>query len=665
MYWREKCILDISRDFLNTNGAQQFAKAFAADPKFVAQSSGDLSDILKENRTREQLLTDLNCCSKKGLTEMFDSTIGAATVLMPLGGRYQLSPAAGMAAKLPVTRGETDTATIMSYGFDPELAMRSPFHGALYAVVDSVTKIAAMGGDYRNIRLTFQEYFEKLGEEPQRWGKPMAALLGALRVQKELEIPAIGGKDSMSGTFMDIDVPPTLASFAITTIDAEEVLSTEFKYAGSHLVAVTAPIDKDGVIDFDIYRNNLLKIRELAARGKILAADAIGRGGLYMTLVRMAVGNRIGVDVKVEGDILSPMFGSLVIEIPAGERIDRLMSGSVYTVLGSTTAGRNITVNGKSEDIKELTKRWQEPLEGVFPVRTPDFRDSSDDTPVEQPVYIQRNTSGPAVRIAKPRVVIPAFPGTNCEMDSARAFRKAGAEADIHIIRNQTTAQLEESIRQLEQKIRSSQIIMIPGGFSGGDEPDGSAKFITAVFRNPGISDAVSDLLENRDGLMLGICNGFQALIKLGLVPEGKIVDGTENSPTLTYNKIGRHASCLVRTGITSVKSPWLAGVNVGDVFTIPVSHGEGRFIASGDVLEKLKANGQIATQYVDFDGNPSMDIAFNPNGSVMAIEGITSPDGRVLGKMGHSERIGHNVYKNVLGDKDQKIFESGVKYFK
>ena len=665
MYWREKCILDISRDFLNTNGAQQFAKAFAADPKFVAQSSGDLSDILKENRTREQLLTDLNCCSKKGLTEMFDSTIGAATVLMPLGGRYQLSPAAGMAAKLPVTRGETDTATIMSYGFDPELAMRSPFHGALYAVVDSVTKIAAMGGDYRNIRLTFQEYFEKLGEEPQRWGKPMAALLGALRVQKELEIPAIGGKDSMSGTFMDIDVPPTLASFAITTIDAGEVLSTEFKYAGSHLVAVTAPIDKDGVIDFDIYRNNLLKIRELAARGKILAADAIGRGGLYMTLVRMAVGNRIGVDVKVEGDILSPMFGSLVIEIPAGERIDRLMSGSVYTVLGSTTAGRNITVNGKSEDIKELTKRWQEPLEGVFPVRTPDFRDSSDDTPVEQPVYIQRNTSGSAVRIAKPRVVIPAFPGTNCEMDSARAFRKAGAEADIHIIRNQTTAQLEESIRQLEQKIRSSQIIMIPGGFSGGDEPDGSAKFITAVFRNPGISDAVSDLLENRDGLMLGICNGFQALIKLGLVPEGKIVDGTENSPTLTYNKIGRHASCLVRTGITSVKSPWLAGVNVGDVFTIPVSHGEGRFIASGDVLEKLKANGQIATQYVDFDGNPSMDIAFNPNGSVMAIEGITSPDGRVLGKMGHSERIGHNVYKNVLGDKDQKIFESGVKYFK
>ena len=665
MYWREKCILDISRDFLNTNGAQQFAKAFAADPKFVAQSSGDLSDILKENRTREQLLTDLNCCSKKGLTEMFDSTIGAATVLMPLGGRYQLSPAAGMAAKLPVTRGETDTATIMSYGFDPELAMRSPFHGALYAVVDSVTKIAAMGGDYRNIRLTFQEYFEKLGEEPQRWGKPMAALLGALRVQKELEIPAIGGKDSMSGTFMDIDVPPTLASFAITTIDAGEVLSTEFKYAGSHLVAVTAPIDKDGVIDFDIYRNNLLKIRELAAGGKILAADAIGRGGLYMTLVRMAVGNRIGVDVKVEGDILSPMFGSLVIEIPAGERIDRLMSGSVYTVLGSTTAGRNITVNGKSEDIKELTKRWQEPLEGVFPVRTPDFRDSADDTPVEQPVYIQRNTSGPAVRIAKPRVVIPAFPGTNCEMDSARAFRKAGAEADIHIIRNQTTAQLEESIRQLEQKIRSSQIIMIPGGFSGGDEPDGSAKFITAVFRNPGISDAVSDLLENRDGLMLGICNGFQALIKLGLVPEGKIVDGTENSPTLTYNKIGRHASCLVRTGITSVKSPWLAGVNVGDVFTIPVSHGEGRFIASGDVLEKLKANGQIATQYVDFDGNPSMDIAFNPNGSVMAIEGITSPDGRVLGKMGHSERIGHNVYKNVLGDKDQKIFESGVKYFK
>ena len=664
MYWRGKCILDLSRDFLNTNGAQQFAKAFAADPAYVTAADGDISGILTETKSREELLTDLNCCSKKGLIERFDSTIGAATVLMPLGGKYQLSPAAGMAAKLPVVEGETDTATIMAYGFDPELAVKSPFHGALYAVIDSVTKIAAMGGDYTTVRLTFQEYFEKLGEDASGWGKPMAALLGALRVQKELEIPAIGGKDSMSGTFMDIDVPPTLASFAITTIDAGEVISTELKSENSTLVALTAPIGKDGVIDFEIYRKNLLKVRELAAAGKILAADTIGRGGLYITLVKMAAGNRTGVDVNVDGDILSPMYGSLVLEISSDEDIDSLLEGAVYAVLGKTAAGGMLSINGEAESLEEITARWEEPVEGIFPVRTSEFRNSRDMTPVEQPFFTERNSDGPAVRFAKPRVVIPAFPGTNCEVDSARAFRKAGAHADIHIIRNLTTAELEDSIRELEKKIKQSQIIMLPGGFSGGDEPDGSAKFITAVFRNPRIKDAVADLLENRDGLMLGICNGFQALIKLGLVPEGRIVDGTEDSATLTYNKIGRHASCLVRTGVTSVKSPWLAGVNTGDVFTIPVSHGEGRFIAGPEMLKRLAENGQIATQYVDFSGNPSMDIAFNPNGSMMAIEGITSPDGRVLGKMGHSERIGKNLYRNVTGEKDQKIFESGVKYF-
>ena len=521
-----------------------------------------------------------------------------------------------------------------------------------------------MGGDYTTVRLTFQEYFEKLGEDASRWGKPMAALLGALRVQKELEIPAIGGKDSMSGTFMDIDVPPTLASFAITTIDAGEVISTELKSENSTLVALTAPIGKDGVIDFEIYRKNLLKVRELAAAGKILAADTIGRGGLYITLVKMAAGNRTGVDVNVDGDILSPMYGSLVLEISSDEDIDSLLEGAVYAVLGKTAAGGMLSINGEAESLEEITARWEEPVEGIFPVRTSEFRNSRDMTPVEQPFFTERNSDGPAVRFAKPRVVIPAFPGTNCEVDSARAFRKAGAHADIHIIRNLTTAELEDSIRELEKKIKQSQIIMLPGGFSGGDEPDGSAKFITAVFRNPRIKDAVADLLENRDGLMLGICNGFQALIKLGLVPEGRIVDGTEDSATLTYNKIGRHASCLVRTGVTSVKSPWLAGVNTGDVFTIPVSHGEGRFIAGPEMLKRLAENGQIATQYVDFSGNPSMDIAFNPNGSMMAIEGITSPDGRVLGKMGHSERIGKNLYRNVTGEKDQKIFESGVKYF-
>ena len=660
MHWRGKCILDLSRDFLNTNGAQQFAKAYAANEVTVSPA-----ELFHETRIKKELLTDLNCCSKKGLIERFDSTIGAATVLMPLGGKYQLSPAAGMAAKLPVVNGETETATIMAYGFDPEFAVKSPFHSALYAVVDSAAKIAAMGGDYRKIRLTFQEYFEKLGTSAARWGKPMAALLGALRVQKELEIPAIGGKDSMSGTFMDIDVPPTLTSFAITDIDADDIVSTEFKQEGSRLVLLTSPVDEDGILDFEVFRKNLLKVRELAAAGKLLAADTIGRGGLYITLVKMAVGNGIGADVKWDGDILAPLYGSLVIEVAADEDVDALMAGAGYAVIGETTADGKLTVNGEAESVAEITAEWQEPVEGVFPVRTADFRNKKDTTAVSRSLYTDRNSAGPAIKIARPKVVIPAFPGTNCEVDSARAFRKAGADADIHIIRNLTTAQLEDSIRELEKKIRESQIIMSPGGFSGGDEPDGSAKFITAVFRNPAIKDAVTDLLENRDGLMLGICNGFQALIKLGLVPEGKIVDMTENSPTLTYNKIGRHASCLVRTGITSVKSPWLAGVEAGDVFTIPVSHGEGRFIADDETLARLAANGQIATQYVDFDGNPSMDIAFNPNGSVMAIEGITSPDGRVFGKMGHSERIGKNVYKNVTGEKDQKIFESGVKYFK
>ena len=660
MHWRGKCILDLSRDFLNTNGAQQFAKAYAAN-----EVTASPAELFHETKTKKELLTDLNCCSKKGLIERFDSTIGAATVLMPLGGKYQLSPAAGMAAKLPVVNGETETATIMAYGFDPEFAVKSPFHSALYAVVDSAAKIAAMGGDYRKIRLTFQEYFEKLGTSAARWGKPMAALLGALRVQKELEIPAIGGKDSMSGTFMDIDVPPTLTSFAITDIDADDIVSTEFKQEGSRLVLLTSPVDEDGILAFEVFRKNLLKVRELAAAGKLLAADTIGRGGLYITLVKMAVGNGIGADVKWDGDILAPLYGSLVIEVAADEDVDALMAGAGYAVIGETTADGKLTVNGEAESVAEITAEWQEPVEGVFPVRTADFRNKKDTTAVSRSLYTDRNSAGPAIKIARPKVVIPAFPGTNCEVDSARAFRKAGADADIHIIRNLTTAQLEDSIRELEKKIRESQIIMIPGGFSGGDEPDGSAKFITAVFRNPAIKDAVTDLLENRDGLMLGICNGFQALIKLGLVPEGKIVDMTENSPTLTYNKIGRHASCLVRTGITSVKSPWLAGVEAGDVFTIPVSHGEGRFIADDETLARLAANGQIATQYVDFDGNPSMDIAFNPNGSVMAIEGITSPDGRVFGKMGHSERIGKNVYKNVTGEKDQKIFESGVKYFK
>lgn len=652
MYWRDKCILNLSRAFLDTNGAKQKAAVEVKGGFDIKQLTQTLSP--------EEALKDLNCCSKKGLIERFDSTIGASTVLMPLGGKYQLSPAQGMAAKLPVTEGETTTATLMTYGFNPKIAKASPFHGAMYAVIDSVTKMVAMGADYKTIRLTFQEYFEKLGQDPKRWGKPMAALLGALRVQKELSIPSIGGKDSMSGTFMDINVPPTLVSFAVAVLDAEQVVSTELKKAGSRLVYLPSVKDEEGILDFEAYRKTMDKVRSLTAAGKVLAASAIGEGGLFMSLVKMAVGNKIGVSAP-DTENTGLDYGGLVLELDAGEQLDDLLAGVRYEEIGKTMEEPRIEMKGISMNLDDIIKEWEQPLESIFPVRT---KDNGQET-VETLSWTERNTKAPAIKIAKPRVLIPAFPGTNCEMDSKRAFERAGAQADIHIIRNMTQSQLIDSIQELERKIKESHIIMIPGGFSGGDEPDGSAKFITAVFRNPRIKEAVTDLLENRDGLMLGICNGFQALIKLGLVPQGKIVDPDENSPTLTYNKIGRHESCLVRTRVASVKSPWLAGAEVGDIHTIPVSHGEGRFIAGEETLRAMIAGGQVATQYVDFDGNPSMDIAFNPNFSNMAIEGITSPDGRVLGKMGHSERIGPFVYKNVDGAKDQKIFESGVNYFK
>lgn len=548
----------------------------------------------------------------------------------------------------------------MAYGFNPKIAKASPFHGAMYAVIDSVTKMVAMGADYKTIRLTFQEYFEKLGDNPKRWGKPFAALLGALRVQKELEIPSIGGKDSMSGTFMDINVPPTLVSFAVAALDAGEVVSTELKQAGSQLVYLPASRDKEGIIDFTAYKKSMDKVRELTAAKRVLSASAIGEGGLFMTLVKMAVGNKIGVCAP-ETENTGLDYGGMVLELSADESLETLFEGVTFRKIGNTTDREEILMKGISMSLDEIIRKWEAPLEGVFPVRT---KDNTSET-VEALSYTERNRKAPVVKLARPRVLIPAFPGTNCEMDSKRAFERAGAQADIHIIRNMTQNQLIDSIKELEAKIRESQIIMIPGGFSGGDEPDGSAKFITAVFRNPRIKDAVTDLLENRDGLMLGICNGFQALIKLGLVPEGRIIDTDENSPTLTYNKIGRHESCLIRTRVASVKSPWLAGAEVGDVHTVAISHGEGRFIADEAVMKRMIENGQVATQYVDFDGNPSMDIAFNPNFSNMAIEGITSPDGRVLGKMGHSERIGQYVYKNVDGNKEQKIFESGVKYFK
>ncbi|MBK5246076.1 MAG: phosphoribosylformylglycinamidine synthase subunit PurQ, partial [Peptostreptococcaceae bacterium] len=519
---------------------------------------------------------------------------------------------------------------------------------------------------------------------------------GALKVQKELEIPAIGGKDSMSGTFMNINVPPTLISFAVSIIEAQEAVSSELKPEKSHLIYVTNVRDGNGIIDFNQYKRNMSKVSELIKKGNILSTNTIGQGGIFVSAVKMAIGNKIGIALYNLDDhqLCEADYGALLLQVPIKEDIEKIFEGINYKIIGNTTDGEKIDVeyedsnqNENSSQIKysgensnqrqeliksklsvsldDAIKRISEPLENIFPTRTADFKETRDTENVEMFSYEKRNTRGPLTRIAKPQILIPAFPGTNCEMDSKRAFVKAGGNPFIHIIRNLSEKQLIESIDELEKKIRESQIIMIPGGFSGGDEPDGSAKFITAVFRNPKIMEAVKDLLENRDGLMLGICNGFQALIKLGLVPYGEIIKTDKDSPTLTYNKIGRHMSCLIQTRIASVKSPWLAGVQVGDIHTLPISHGEGRFIGSEEVISSLAENGQIATQYVDFDGKPSMDISFNPNYSAYAIEGITSMDGRVFGKMGHSERIGKNLYLNVPGNFDQKIFESGVNYFK
>jgi len=673
MSWRGDCILDLSRNFLNTNGVKQEIDISVPDKDVFNEIGGGLDDVKKISFL--DALSDLNCCSQKGLIEMFDSTIGAATVLMPLGGKYQLSPAVGMAAKLPVIDGYTDTTTLMAYGFDPKLSSASPFHGALYAVIDSVTKIAAMGGDYSKVRLTFQEYFERLGQNPERWAKPFTALLGALKAQTELGIPAIGGKDSMSGSFMEFDVPPTLVSFAVGIADANNIISSEWKKENSPLIYITANRNEEQILDFNQYQANMKQVHELALAGKILSANTVGRGGIFISLVKMAVGNKIGAELNnvTEKELRNPDYGALILEIAANENVEELFKGTQYKVIGKTAAHQKLTIQPDDNEksigeplaitLDEITQKWTKPLEGVFPTK----RKSQAEVAAEQPEaisYTQRSIHVPAVKIAKPRIFIPAFPGTNCEMDSKRAFEKAGAAAEIQILRNLKQAELIESIDEMVRKIKNSQIIMIPGGFSGGDEPDGSAKFITAVFRNPAVREAVEDLLKNRDGLMLGICNGFQALIKLGLVPYGTITEPGEANPTLTYNRIGRHASCLVRTRIASVKSPWLANTEVGDIHTIPVSHGEGRFIATDEIINQLIENGQIATQYVDLAGKPSMETAYNPNESILAIEGITSPDGRVFGKMAHSERIGRNLYKNVLGNSDQKIFEAGTAYF-
>ena len=679
MFWRGDSILDISRDFLDTNGAKQKRK--------VTVKSNDKYLHIYDDCVRAitSHIEDINCSSKKGLIDRFDSTIGGGTVLMPLGGKYQLTPALGMASKLPMVPHiksksktprikATDTASLMTYGFDPKISKQSPYHGAMFAVIDSVTKIVAMGGDYKKVRLTFQEYFEKLGTAPQKWAKPFIALLGALKVQLELGTPSIGGKDSMSGTFKDLNVPPSLLSFAVTVADAGNIISPEIKQSGSSLVHLFADYDENMIPDFKQYKKNMERVTQLTEKKKILSANTIGRGGVFISLVKMAVGNKLGasLDFITEDELHSPDYGGLILEIDRKEDPQKLFKGLNFRVIGRTTKRGEIAVditdiNGEPTgtklgiDIDDIIKKWEEPLEEVFPTKL----SGTDNEPMAEFEYNKENKKAPRVTTAKPKIFIPVFPGTNCEIDSMRAFEKAGGKPEILNLRNLNASQLSDSIQEMAKLIKESQIIMIPGGFSGGDEPDGSAKFITAVFRNDYIKEAVTELLEKRDGLMLGICNGFQALIKLGLVPYGKITEPSANAPALTYNKIGRHVSTLVRTKVVSKLSPWFSGTELGDVHTIPVSHGEGRVVASDKCLNDLIANGQISTRYVDREKHPTNDIRFNPNGSALAIEGITSPDGRILGKMGHSERIGENLYKNVWGNYDQKIFESGVDYFR
>ena len=665
MFWNGKAIVDLNRAFLDTNGKKQQTDIHV--PKVDEENTFfNTGKIKVEGETIsdkfDSVLKDLNVCSQKGLVEKFDNTIGSNTVLIPFGGKYQRTPIQGMVAKIPVLGGKTTTSSIMTFGYNPKIGKWSPFHGALYAVVESICKLVAVGGDYKTTRLTFQEYFEKLGKDKTKWGKPFSALLGAYYAQKEFEIPAIGGKDSMSGTFEHINVPPTLVSFAVDTVDAEYVVSQEFKKAGSVLAVIKTPTLESGIPDFDILKKNLDKIRELTQAKKVLASYALGYAGLGEAIAKMAFGNKIGFEVAKDVDadkLFDPAYGNIALEMDKADLA--LLEGLDYKVAGKTIEGQYIEVDGYKVCLGKIYKAYESTLEPIFPTKAVEPTGE-----VKNINFIVNEHQKSSLSIAQPKVFIPAFPGTNCEYDSARAFEDAGAKASIKVFRNLNYANIEDSIETMVKEIESSQIVMIPGGFSAGDEPDGSAKFIATVFRNPRIAEAVNDLLTNRDGLMLGICNGFQALIKLGLVPYGEIKPVTsEDAPTITYNNIGRHQAKVVTTRIASNKSPWLAGTQVGDLHSISISHGEGKFVAKKETFDQLVANGQIATQYVHLDGNATYDIDYNPNGSFYAVEGITSADGRILGKMGHSERIGKYTLKNIHGEKDQKIFESGVNYFK
>ena len=675
MNWKDKTIVDIKRSFLDTNGAKQEISLKVKSPSAYPYEIKNCD--VKEEWLKS--LRNLNVCSQKGLIERFDSTIGGGTVLMPLGGKYQLTPAEGMAAKIPVLGGESKDASLMTYGFNPYLGVWSPFHMAFYSVIESVTKISAMGGDYKKVRLTFQEYFEKLLRDEEKWGKPFAALLGAYKAQMDLGLPAIGGKDSMSGSFGELNVPPTLVSFAVGLEKASRIISPEFKNIGSTLVLMKGEKLEDGTLEMEGFKNNLEKLYELIGEEKVVSAYSLKFGGVSEGITKMSLGNRIGATLNniSKEELFGFNYGSLILEAKEGVNLEEEFKGTNYKVIGNTIEADVIKCEEYDFEVslEELEKSYEEKLEYVFKSKTEDKEECVSDLINNDKdganildngqMHIEEKLKSKITRVEKPRVVIPVFPGTNCEYDCRRAFEKEGAEVSEVIIRNLNKEALIDSINMLKKEIDKSQIIMLPGGFSAGDEPDGSAKFIATIFRNPKIKDSVMKLLNERDGLILGICNGFQALIKLGLLPYGKIIDIEEDMATLTYNNINRHMSSIVRTKITSKKSPWFNEVSLGEVHSIPISQGEGRFVAPESLIKELVENDQIATQYVDLEGNMAMNMPYNPNGSSLAIEGITSRDGRILGKMGHSERIGDNLYKNIPGEFDQKLFKSGVDYFR
>ncbi|OCN03346.1 phosphoribosylformylglycinamidine synthase [Clostridium sp. W14A] len=662
MTWRGDKIVDIARSFLNTNGVTQNADALisAVDPKqnYRERVPACLAGLSLE-QAFETNLSRLEVCGQKGLSERFDASIGAQTVLMPFAGTYQLTPEEGMVAGLPVA-GASDDATAMSYGFIPGISRFSPFHGAAYAVVESLSKLAALGADPLSARLTFQEYFERMTDDPKSWGKPTAALLGALSAQIGLGVPSIGGKDSMSGTFESISVPPTLVSFAVAMTKKSKTVSAAFQKAGSKVLLLPLPEDPETLLpNWQKLKAYYAAVVHLVRGGGVRSASVVKEGGAAAAVARMCFGNKIGFrfnpPVLSPQCLFAPASGAILVELDEETPVQNL----AFLTLGHTIEQPQVELGDTALGLDRLISAWSGTLDKIFPAAAPG-------TPIRDvPLCTERGAAAPSIKTAKPRVFIPVFPGTNCEYDSARAFEKAGAVPEVLVVRNLTPNDIEETIERMAEAISRSQIIMIPGGFSGGDEPDGSGKFIATTFRNPRIAEAVEQMLTKRDGLMLGICNGFQALIKLGLVPYGRITAPSEHAPTLTFNSIGRHISRMVYTRVTSVKSPWFAGVNAGDVFAVPISHGEGRFVADEDVMSGLIANGQVATQYCTPDGVPSGASEWSPNGSVCAVEGITSPDGRILGKMSHSERMGENLYQNVPGKKDQKLFESGVNYFK